>query len=80
MRIVAVRASQAARRHMRQAHRVELWEVDEALVGERQVRRIGPGRLAYEGSTLDGRRLRIVFEVRSSQRDTVAHIVTAFPV
>jgi len=78
VRITAVRASYAARRHIREKHGVEMWEVDEVLLGNHDVRRVAGARYRYEGCTEDGRLLRVIFEVRSGHRQVEAHIVTAY--
>lgn len=63
---------------MRDKHRVELWEVEEVLLGDRVARR-SRGRYAYVGRTSSGRLLRIIFEVEGSHIDATADLVTAIP-
>lgn len=79
MLITAVRASRAAARHMLQEHGVELWELEESLVGVRSVRRTREGRYACDVRTPGGRRLRVVFRTTSKGREVTAQVVTAFP-
>jgi uncharacterized DUF497 family protein len=41
--------------------------------------RVGEGRYACVGCTSEGRRLRVVFEVRTHAREVTAHVITAIP-
>lgn len=79
MRITVVEASCSACEHMWGKHRVELWEVEEVLLGVHDVVRVGSGRYAYVGRTLGGRLLRVIFEVEAQRADATARVITAIP-
>jgi len=58
---------------------VELWEVEEVLVGDRRANRTREARYFVDGRTSGGRLLRVVFETDSIGREVDAFLVTAFP-